>query len=357
MALLPAETFQQAVLTWYEQWGRKNLPWQQPRTPYGVWISEIMLQQTQVNTVLPYFQRFIAQYPTLAHLAAASEDDVLHLWTGLGYYSRARNLWRCAQLLTNQYDSKFPSTVEALCALPGIGASTAGAILSLGLEIPAPILDGNVKRVLCRHHAITGWPGKTAVHKQLWHVSTHYTPKNKTVVAYNQGMMDLGALLCTRSNPQCTLCPLQTTCQGYQQGNAIAYPEKKPKKTLPERYTTVLMLYDNQQRLLLEKRPPVGIWGGLWSFPEYALDTDWQAWCEDTYHCNVQTHETWPTFRHTFSHYHLHITPILVHITHKLTKVREEPRHAWCPIDDPQHHQKGLPAPIKQCWQQLKEKI
>lgn len=352
--LLAAETFQQPILTWYKQFGRKDLPWQQPRDPYRVWISEIMLQQTQVNTVIPYFQRFMEQFPTLSHLGEASEDSVLHLWTGLGYYSRGRNLWQCAKMLNAHHNGQFPHTVEALCRLPGIGPSTAGAILSLGLGIPAPILDGNVKRVLCRHHAVAGWPGKSTVEKQLWRISQHYTPTDEKVIAYNQAMMDLGALLCTRSKPQCTACPVQATCQGYADGNATAYPEKKPRKSLPERSTTLLMLCDNKQQLLLEKRPPVGIWGGLWSFPECPPDAPWQPWCEDTYHCAIQSYEPWPTFRHTFSHYHLHITPILVHITHLTDKTREEPLHAWCPIGD-HHHQKGLPAPIKRCWQKLKE--
>lgn len=344
--------FQQAVVQWYHQQGRKGLPWQNPRDPYRVWISEIMLQQTQVATVIPYFNEFIHRFPTLVDLAHASEDNVLHLWTGLGYYSRARNLLKCAQILVTEHQAKFPQRVETLIQLPGIGPSTAGAILALGLNIPAPILDGNVKRVLCRYHAIADWPGKSVIHKQLWTLSEQYTPKNNQIIPYTQGMMDLGALICTRTQPKCLICPLQTTCQGYAQGNPDIYPSPKPYKPLPNRTTYLLMLRNPQGEILLEKRPPVGIWGGLWSFPLWE-EEDWQSWCEKTYHCVIKQHQSWPTFKHTFTHYHLHITPIAAQVIPKDDRIQATPLQTWCPLTLEQPLNKGMPMPIKKCWQQL----
>ena len=219
--------FSRAVLTWFDKHGRKTLPWQQGITPYRVWLSEIMLQQTQVTTVIPYFERFVARFPDVASLAAAPINDVLHLWTGLGYYARARNLHRCAQTLVCNYGGEFPATVEALAELPGIGRSTAGAIVSIAFKQRAAILDGNVKRVLARYHAVAGWPGDATTLKTLWvHAETH-TPK-KRVNNYTQAMMDLGATLCTRSKPACERCPVMSTCVAYATGQVNLYPGKKP---------------------------------------------------------------------------------------------------------------------------------
>ena len=217
---------------WFEQNGRKDLPWQHPRDPYRVWVSEIMLQQTQVATVIPYFERFLGSFPDLDALAGASLDDVLHHWSGLGYYARARNLHRCAISIVENYEGRFPCDQTALESLPGIGRSTAGAIRSLACGQPAAILDGNVKRVLARHYAIEGWPGKSHVQKRLWEVSEKLTPE-KQCADYNQAMMDLGSMVCSRGRPACHQCPLSTTCLAFAQGNPSAYPHSKPRRELP----------------------------------------------------------------------------------------------------------------------------
>lgn len=305
--------FQQAVLHWYAHHGRKDLPWQQHQTPYRVWISEIMLQQTQVTTVIPYFERFMAHFPTVQDLAAAPLDEVLHLWTGLGYYARARNLHRCAREIVSQHDGQFPSTVDELSALPGIGHSTAGAIVSLALGRPAPILDGNVKRVLARYHRVPGWPGRSATARQLWALAERYTPGHQCR-DYTQAMMDLGATLCTRRNPQCDQCPLADSCAGYAIGDMEAFPESKPKQQKPERKVWWLLLQLPDQRCLLEQRPASGLWGGLFCFPEFdqaeALD-DWLC----RYRLSPEQTDRWHPFRHTFTHFHLDIHPVHVRVS------------------------------------------
>ena len=262
-----SKLFSQSVLTWFDKHGRKHLPWQQNITPYRVWLSEIMLQQTQVATVIPYFERFTAQFPDVHSLAIAPIDQVLHLWTGLGYYARARNLHRCAQTVVAQYDGEFPSTVKTLCELTGIGRSTAGAIVSIAFQQRAAILDGNVKRVLARYHAVEGWPGQTETLNQLWEIAEQYTP-DKRANDYTQAMMDMGATLCMRTKPSCERCPLQSGCIAYAQGAQNRYPSKKPKKDIPVKSVQLLMLRDPAGDILLQQRPPQGIWGGLWSFPE-----------------------------------------------------------------------------------------
>ncbi|HET8730461.1 MAG TPA: A/G-specific adenine glycosylase, partial [Moraxellaceae bacterium] len=259
--------FATAVLAWFDEHGRKTLPWQQNPSPYRVWVSEIMLQQTQVATVIPYYERFLARFPDVHALAAAPQDDVLHLWTGLGYYARARNLQKAAQMLVDQYGGEFPETVDEVAGLPGIGRSTAGAILSLSRQHWAVILDGNVKRVLSRFHAVseTG----AAQEKRLWPLAEQHTPQQR-VHHFNQAMMDLGATLCTRTRPACLLCPLQSACRGFAEGEPTAYPGKKATRTLPEKSVTLLVFLNADGEVLLEQRPSPGIWGGLWSFPESA---------------------------------------------------------------------------------------
>lgn len=283
-----------SVLNWFESHGRKNLPWQKNITPYRVWLSEIMLQQTQVTTVIPYFERFIKQFPTLKKLALANEDTVLHLWTGLGYYSRARNLLKTAKIIQKEFQSKFPTDLTTLQQLPGIGRSTAGAILALSMHQQATILDGNVKRVLSRVFALNAWQHE----KKLWAIAEALTPK-KNIAAYTQAMMDLGAMICTRTKPKCTICPLQKQCIAYRHEQQTEFPGKKPKKTLPIRQIQLLLLYDNQGKILLEKRPAKGIWGGLWSLPEYN-HVDIKHFCEKTYHCEIKSLKKQPPFRHTF---------------------------------------------------------
>ena len=343
--------FSRAVLTWFDKHGRKTLPWQQGITPYRVWLSEIMLQQTQVTTVIPYFERFVARFPDVASLAAAPIDDVLHLWTGLGYYARARNLHRCAQTIMRDYGGQFPDSVEALAELPGIGRSTAGAIVSIAFKQRAAILDGNVKRVLARHHAVAGWPGDASTLKTLWTHAETYTP-NKRVNDYTQAMMDLGATLCTRNKPACERCPVMNTCVAYATGKVSLYPGKKPKKTLPEKTVQLLMLRNPAGDILLQQRPPQGIWGGLWSFPEIALDVDAQRYAEDRYG-KVSTSETWGAYRHTFSHYHLDITPVLIQFKKMPLTIPEAHQTLW--YNPHQPGTIGLAAPVKKLLEKLAE--
>lgn len=340
--------FAKTVLSWFDKNGRKHLPWQQDVTPYRVWLSEVMLQQTQVATVIPYFETFVARFPTVKALAKAPVDDVLHLWTGLGYYARARNLHRCAQMLVADYQGIFPDTVDALSALPGIGRSTAGAIVSIAFQKRAAILDGNVKRVLARYHAVEGWPGQSDVLNQLWDIAEGYTPRSRPH-HYTQAMMDMGATLCTRSKPRCDSCPLRTGCVAYAQGNPQDYPGKKPKKTLPEKSVQLIMLRNTAGDILLEQRPAQGIWGGLWSFPELAPGKSAKKFTEDFYG-KVATVESWDAYRHTFSHYHLDITPVLVQLSQLSHKVAEKKYH-W--YDPHRPEALGLAAPVKKLLQKI----
>ncbi len=317
-----------------------------------MWVSEIMLQQTQVTTVIPYFLRFIKQFPDLKTLAKAEIDEVLALWAGLGYYARARNLHRTAKIIAEEYHSQFPQTVDALQKLPGIGRSTAGAILALSSNIRAPILDGNVRRVLTRFHAIAGWPGISAITEQLWEIAEKYTPKQQ-VAEYTQAMMDLGATVCTRSQPKCDSCPLQSHCQAYASGAPTRYPISKPTKQLPVKTTHMLLLNNQQGEILLIKRPPVGIWGGLWSLPECPLNEDIENWCQKYLFCEINKLITWPSLRHTFSHFHLDIVPIVASISHWAPPLMESDNAVWYNLA--QINAKGVAAPIKQLLTQLSE--
>ncbi|MBV7388213.1 A/G-specific adenine glycosylase [Pasteurellaceae bacterium TAE3-ERU1] len=308
--------FARAVLAWYDRFGRKQLPWQQNKTPYKVWLSEVMLQQTQVATVISYFERFIATFPTITELADAPLDEVLHLWTGLGYYARARNLHKAAQTVRDEHGGQFPTRFEQVLALPGVGQSTAGAILSSCHQAPYAILDGNVKRVLSRVFAIAGWPGEKAVSDALWALSAQVTPTEQ-VAEFNQAMMDIGAMVCTRSKPKCGLCPLSTQCLANANDNWQAYPGKKPKKALPEKQCYfVLLLNDNA--VLLQQRPATGLWGGLYAFPQ----------CEDKptallflQKCGARKVQALPMFRHTFSHFHLDIHPLVARAGDKVEEI------------------------------------
>jgi A/G-specific adenine glycosylase len=349
-APLPADNFARRVLTWFDQYGRHDLPWQRDINPYRVWVSEIMLQQTQVNTVIPYFERFMARFPTAQDLAAAPEDEVLHLWTGLGYYARARNLHAAARQVVDRLDSEFPRDVEGLMALPGIGRSTAGAIASIAFGQRAAILDGNVKRVLARFHAVAGWPGKTDVHNRLWAIAENYTPQERHA-DYTQAMMDLGATLCTRSAPACYRCPLRTDCAADRSGTQRDYPGRKPKKSLPVRSTRFLMARDRQGLIWLEKRPATGIWGGLWCFPELEDKTAAEDWCLDHFGSPPESVTRWPAFRHTFSHYHLDIEPLLLQLSSAPEAVMADDRQLWYNVRQPPEI--GLAAPVVGLLQQL----
>jgi A/G-specific adenine glycosylase len=337
------------LLAWFDRHGRHNLPWQHPRTTYRVWVSEIMLQQTQVSTVIPYFERFMARFPDITSLANASQDEVLHLWTGLGYYARARNLHQAAQRIRDEHRGRFPQEFDSVLALPGIGRSTAGAILAQALDQDYAILDGNVKRVLTRYHAISGWPGSKAVENRLWELAEAATPQQR-VADYTQAIMDLGATMCSRT-PDCAVCPLMESCQAYAQGDPRAYPTPKPRKTLPVRETTMLMLQNPEGLLLLEQRPPAGIWGGLWSLPECPPNTDPAEFCQSTLGLVMQKAETGSRLRHTFSHFHLDITPLRARVVPSDQTVMEGRPQVWYNCRQPDV--RGLPAPVKTLLENL----
>jgi len=335
--------FHQRILDWYDQHGRRDLPWQRDTSPYRVWVSEIMLQQTQVKTVIPYFQSFMAAFPDVQALAHAPEDEVLHRWTGLGYYARARNLHKAARRVTNELHGQFPDTLEGLCELPGVGRSTAGAILSIAFEQRASILDGNVKRVLARYHRVEGWPGQSAVHQRLWDIAGQYTPHERCA-DYTQAMMDLGATLCTRSSPACAICPLAADCQALAHADQRNYPGRKPRKTMPVKSTHFLIARSSAGEIWLEKRQSSGIWGGLWCFPEVATPEAGSQSCLDLWGAEPARVEIQACFRHTFSHYHLDITPVVVELDVTPHAVMEASRQLWYNLRQPP--QIGLAAPV-----------
>ena len=338
--------FSTRLLAWYDQHGRKDLPWQHNTTAYRVWVSEIMLQQTQVATVIPYYQRFMASFPSVHDLAKAHEDEVLHHWTGLGYYARARNLHKTAKVVSTDFSGEFPDSVEALEELPGIGRSTAGAIRAISKNQRAVILDGNVKRVLSRMHRVQGWYGHTQVANTLWQLADAMTPpeKSKRAADYTQAIMDLGATLCTRSKPDCPHCPVQSDCQAFANSEVSAYPHSKPKKEKPVKRTQMVLLKNQYQEFWLEKRPASGIWGGLWSLPEIATDANPVEWCAETLGKQAELEHTLPDY-HTFSHHHLDIQPVVLRTEHAANSIMEANRQLWYNTATPASV--GLAAPVK----------
>ena len=340
--------FSQAVLNWFDEHGRHDLPWQQNKTPYRVWVSEIMLQQTQVVTVIDYYQRFMQRFPDVQSLAAAEQDEVLHYWTGLGYYARARNLHKCAQTVVEEFNGEFPQTVEGLESLSGIGRSTAGAVASISMGKHASILDGNVKRVLSRFHAVEGWPGNKKVADEMWVIAERYTPAKRTG-EYTQAMMDLGATLCTRSKPQCQICPLQAQCETYALDRVKEFPFSKPKKEKPIKSTRMLML-EWDGRILLKQQPSSGIWGGLWIFPMMEVAQPMMEH-ELLSHEIKSVHEG-SVFRHTFSHYHLDIHPVHIKLAKPMDMIGES-KQLWYNLKQPDSV--GLAAPVKKLLESLKK--
>lgn len=341
--------FSERVLDWFDQHGRHDLPWQKNRNPYRVWLAEIMLQQTQVITVIPYYRRFLKSFPSIAILAESSLDEVLRHWAGLGYYSRARNLHKAAGVIMALHQGKFPIHYDEVLALPGIGPSTAGAILAQALNQPHAILDGNVKRVLCRYHAIEGWPGQLAVSRQLWDKAKEHTPQER-VDDYTQAIMDLGATLCVRSRPRCEICPLSHDCTAHL-GNVVSlYPAKKLKKIMPVKQIQMLIIKNSAGEVLLEKRPPSGIWGGLWSFPEVDIADDATRHCAAQWSLSARADRCGETFRHTFSHYHLDITPCWINTDGDLNQVKEQKEVVWC--DMKKLNKVGVPKPVASLLEQ-----
>ena len=397
-------TFSSRIIDWQRQYGRHGLPWQ-GADAYRVWLSEIMLQQTQVITVIPYYQRFVARFPNIAALAAASEDDVLAHWSGLGYYSRARNLFRAAQLIMQQHDGLFPHHFDDICALPGIGRSTAAAISALAFHERRAILDGNVKRVLARYCAIEGYTGDKNIEAQLWRQAEILLPHSpppragKTgecgdvdnlIATYTQGLMDLGSQLCTRGRPQCEACPLHEDCAALKRGLVARLPTPRPRKVLPEKHSTFLLLL-NGCDILLEKRPGSGIWGGLWCPPQLDKGENVAAYCAQHFGVEVTLPqesaakttrhsggvnstsalagsglptfgegrnpaksgskcEALPSFSHTFTHFKLHISPLAVRVAHK-TGQMQEPGRMW--LDVGEALDAAIPTPVRKLLQTL----
>ena len=337
------DDFSKKILLWFETNGRKDLPWQRKITPYTVWISEIMLQQTQVATAIPYFNRFMNRFPSLDSLAEASIDEVLELWTGLGYYARGRNLHRTAKIIANEYSGILPSNLEELLELPGIGRSTAGAIISIACGGHEPILDGNVKRVLMRAHAIRGWPGKKSIEAKLWKLAEKYTP-TKRADLYTQAIMDLGATVCTRSKPRCNFCPIENQCIASQQKSQALYPERKPRKALPRKETVFIIMQTKKNEILLQKRPQKGIWGGLWCFPEISSLDQIEAWRKELGFDGKIKIKKLPEIIHTFSHYKLSIEPALISCKKTITSKMKKNNCIWYDKQNPTRI--GLPAPI-----------
>jgi A/G-specific adenine glycosylase len=340
------------LLEWFDVHGRKNLPWQVNPTPYRVWVSEVMLQQTQVATVIPYYERFMARFPSVESLAAAAEDEVLHLWTGLGYYARARNLRACAQTLVARHAGVFPQDIESVVALPGIGRSTAGAILALSRDERHAILDGNVKRVLSRVFTIAGDPGSASVITALWAAADACTPPARAA-AYTQAIMDLGATVCTRSRPACTVCPMNAICLAAREGRQAELPGRKVRRERRSVEATLLIAESGSAGLrsvLLERRPVPGIWGGLWSPPQFDCESAALEWCRRELGELGSDAESLAPIDHAFTHFDLRLNPLWVKCPIR-PEVREGNARLWYSLDAPQ--QVGLPQPIRQLFARL----
>ena len=338
------DTFADRLLQWFDHSGRHDLPWQHPRSPYRVWLSEIMLQQTQVQTVIPYFERFMRELPDLRALAAADPDRVITLWAGLGYYARARNLHKAAQICVEQHNGQLPDEFDALAALPGIGRSTAGAILAQAHGQRFAILDGNVKRTLCRYHGIDGWPGGSAVEKILWELAESHLPETR-LSDYTQAIMDFGATLCTRSDPSCVLCPMQKDCVALREGRIQDLPQSKPGKPLPERRTMMLVLRDDGNRVLLVRRPPTGVWSSMWSLPEVADHDEARSFIAIHSQSSFDANTPLDRIEHGFSHYKLHISPLLWNNAQPAARIGDNDGMRW--HDLRALDEVGLPAPVR----------
>jgi A/G-specific adenine glycosylase len=335
-------SFAARVVAWQRAHGRHDLPWQGTRDAYRIWLSEVMLQQTQVATVVPYYERFVARFPDVHALARAPLDEVLALWSGLGYYSRARNLHRAARLIAEQHGGAFPSEHDEVLRLPGVGRSTAAAILAFSCGERRAILDGNVKRVLARVFAVGGYPGEPRVQRELWQIAEALLPQ-EDIEAYTQGLMDLGARLCTRTKPKCMLCPVAAECAANAAGRAETYPEPRPAKRVPER-ETLMLLYLERGAVLLEKRPPTGIWGGLWSLPEAGVDADPETLCRARFGVPPARIERLDPIRHAFTHFRLTIQPVAVWLASVARRV-EDSNAIWLRPEDA--GEVALPAPLK----------
>lgn len=345
-----SDQFAARLLQWFGTHGRKDLPWQAERTPYRVWVSEVMLQQTQVATVVPYYLRFMEAYPDVLRLANAPVDDVLRLWSGLGYYARARNLYKAACEIRDRHGGEFPRDFGEIVALPGVGRSTAGAIVALSRGERQPILDGNVKRVLARYHAVAGWPGSSAVARELWLLAEQHTPETR-IASYTQAIMDLGATVCTRTRPACFACPLSNGCAAYATHRVGEFPAARPKKDKPRRQTHMVLALCNGD-VYLERRPPSGIWGGLWSLPELERDDELEDWCRHRLAARPLEIERWTPLRHSFTHFDLDIRPVAVRVAEVSRKLEDAGGGVW--YDYRKEAPFGIAAPVMRLIEQLK---
>lgn len=343
--------FATRLIVWQKQHGRHDLPWQNTTNPYAIWVSEIMLQQTQVSAVIGYYSKFMARFPTIAALANATQDEVLQHWSGLGYYSRARNLHKAAQIIVAEFSGHFPQDFAAIQTLPGIGRSTAAAVAAFAFHQNQTILDGNVKRVLARHFLVEGWPSAPAVEKKLWQLAESLLPQ-RDIIAYTQGLMDLGATVCTRNKPKCYLCPFLNTCAAYLHERIAELPTPKPRKALPTKKTATLVLRLNNH-ILLEKRPEKGIWGGLLSLPEVALDADIAQVIQANFKTDIASHQPLAAFTHVFTHFKLDIHPHAVEITHLPDNLPE--KYYWLTLESAM--QAAIPTPIRYILQILNDQM
>jgi A/G-specific adenine glycosylase len=343
-------SFAAALIEWHKHHGRHDLPWQNTRDPYRIWVSEIMLQQTQVTSVIPYYLKFLASFPDIQTLAQANIDEVLRHWSGLGYYTRARNLHRAAELIMQDHAGIFPGDTESVMALPGIGRSTAAAICAFAYQQKYAILDGNVKRVLARFCGIAGYPGEKKIENKLWDLADSFLPE-EGIDVYTQALMDLGATICKRTQPQCKDCPLKFECVAFNEQRVHELPTPKPRKALPQKTTTMLMLLKNGE-VLLHKRPPTGIWGGLWSLPELPDNKNSVDFCRTELGSDVLPLTPLSQYEHTFTHFKLLITPQPCHVIKLMSRV-EQFGYIWLPLSEALDA--ALPTPVRNLLLQIEK--
>lgn len=343
-AAAPIESvaFAARIIAWHQRHGRHDLPWQGSRDPYRIWLSEVMLQQTQVASVIPYYERFMATFADVRALAAAPIERVLALWSGLGYYRRAQHLHRAAGIIVRDFGGEFPRDITAIATLPGIGRSTAAAIAAFAFGTRGAILDGNVKRVLARHHGVEGFPGHPAVERVLWGLADQALPEAEIEV-YTQAMMDLGATVCLRIRPRCDACPVAADCRARIDHRVHELPTPRPAKAIPHRAVQMLLI-EAAGEVLFEKRPDTGVWGGLWSLPELDLDADVPTACRVRYDAHVISVEPFPPIEHAFTHYRLTIHPMRVTVRRPGFKA-QAPGYLWLTPADALGA--ALPAPVK----------
>ena len=341
-------SFAARLSAWQRAHGRHGLPWQRTRDAYRIWLAEIMLQQTQVATVIPYYTRFLAAFPDVHTLSAAPLDRVLELWSGLGYYRRAHHLHAAAGAIVARHRGRFPREAHAIAALPGIGRSTAAAIAAFAFGERVAILDGNVKRVLARHRGIDGFPGAPKVEARLWEIAESLLPA-RGIETYTQALMDLGATLCTRTAPRCGECPIAMDCTARREGRIATLPSPRPAKPRPSRAVRVLVL-ERAGTILLEKRPGAGIWAGLWSLPEVDPEADVARHCAARFLAKVTVSDALPPIEHGFTHHRLTIHPQRVAVRAWPTRA-EAPGYVWVTREDALAA--ALPAPIRKLLRSL----